>query len=390
MCYDEDKIGPANRGDDDDSDLSHIENDNVPSQQTGLTCHSKQHPIPLLPSDLFNPISSSSLTSSLLTHQISSRSHHVRNDDTTQIEVSNVGLSANASITSTGANMDPPQNRTFLLGRDFQGSVLSPTDLTAPYTSGAAEHTLFGCNDTTDVRSELADDDDESNHNNPSLAPVDHSATSPIHLQMGSYPRINSASDSLNAAIRQYNDANKFLKPAAPSSVKSFGSNIGSDDCGGSLDVETHSVDARSIHSQEDNLPIVMPEHDPETVAVASLSINPSVETDIQFDSLYKNRNMMFYKDQGSHLHQNITKINTDDHEPMEAVDGSLSLKEYQQILQLPDNDDDYRTNINWNDPRKDNREQDSRQQKINSQAVRDAKQNRRTRSRSRSPRNSR
>jgi hypothetical protein len=47
--------------------------------------------------------------------------------------------------------------------------------------------------------------------------------------------------------------------PSRPSSVKSFGSNsdlhVDVDDCGGSLDVETHSVGTRSVHSHDDAPP---------------------------------------------------------------------------------------------------------------------------------------
>lgn len=41
------------------------------------------------------------------------------------------------------------------------------------------------------------------------------------------------------------------LTCSRPSSVKSFGS-TGTDDCSGSLDVETHSIETKSVHSQED------------------------------------------------------------------------------------------------------------------------------------------
>lgn len=41
------------------------------------------------------------------------------------------------------------------------------------------------------------------------------------------------------------------LTSSRPSSVKSFGS-AGTDDCSGSLDVETHSIETKSVHSQED------------------------------------------------------------------------------------------------------------------------------------------
>ena len=81
----------------------------------------------------------------------------------------------------------------------------------------------------------------------------------------------NIATSSMSAAIQRYIDD---VRPQAPSSVKSFGSNVCSDDCGGSLDVETHSIGTRSNYSQEDNLPVSMPDPDPATVALASLSVD--------------------------------------------------------------------------------------------------------------------
>jgi hypothetical protein len=58
--------------------------------------------------------------------------------------------------------------------------------------------------------------------------------------------------DDCNGSVEDEMISSKAaLTSSRPSSVKSFGS-AGTDDCSGSLDVETHSIETKSVHSQED------------------------------------------------------------------------------------------------------------------------------------------
>ena len=118
-------------------------------------------------------------------------------------------------------NMGPPLNRTLLLQRKGETSSSRPSSVRSFGSDGAANVNSDDCGGSLDVEahSEQSHEDAVATH----------------------------------AKISQNN------VPTPASSVKSFGSQQGesdtgaqdTDDCGGSLDVETHSVGARSIHSQE-------------------------------------------------------------------------------------------------------------------------------------------
>lgn len=197
---------------------------------------------------------------------------------------------------------------------------------------------------------------------------------------------VDSATHSFSAAIRRYIDD---AKPQAPSSVKSFGSNVGSDDCGGSLDVETHSIGARSVHSQEDILPVVMPDPDPETVAVASLSIDPVENGELRsfVGSMYKNFSPRQQHSRYMHLplqrfHNNPVQLgNLEDRGVEDNVETTAVGNDSHSFSSRHD---DHRTPLNWNDPRIDNDKatmDSSRRQIIDS-----TRNTPRSRSRSRSP----
>ena len=114
-------------------------------------------------------------------------------------------------------------------------------------------------------------------------------STSTSEVATGTTSSLNvPAARTLSSNSVQYSD---HVRPPAPSSVKSYGSNLGSEDCGGSLDVEANSDDARSI---DETFPVSMPDHDLETAAVASLSITP-VETGeyFKFPVRYSNQDSL-------------------------------------------------------------------------------------------------
>lgn len=125
------------------------------------------------------------------------------------------------------------------------------------------------------------------------------------------------------------------VKHPASSSVKSYGSNLGSDDCGGSLDVETHSDDARSI---DELFPASMLDQDPEIVAVASLSINPAESNDF-------NRFADRYSNQGHFTPLSLQRFHhnsVDSHSKKDHVDSA-----FWQISR-----EDTADAANWYDPR--------------------------------------
>ena len=143
-------------------------------------------------------------------------------------------------------------------------------------------------------------------------------------------------------------------KPPAPSSVKSYGSNVGSDDCGNSLDVETHSVGTRSIHSQDGLEPAAETE-----AAVASLTIDPEPGRRSPGGTLYKGRGIRRY--QGRYMHLPLQRFHHQNREDRLAA----AEEEMGGVVE------------GWNDPRR--RDEDDR-------AHRPAPPRPRSRSRSRSP----
>jgi hypothetical protein len=138
-------------------------------------------------------------------------------------------------------NMGPPLNRTWLLQKGIEGTSSRPSSVRSfgshTGSDGAANAHSDDCGGSLDVEA-------HSVHSQEDIVIVMHPAAGE-----GVVPepptRMNKEPSS------------------RPSSVKSFGSLPGSDtaaqvdtdDCGGSLDVETHSVETRSVHSQEEAPP---------------------------------------------------------------------------------------------------------------------------------------
>jgi hypothetical protein len=129
-------------------------------------------------------------------------------------------------------------------------------------------------------------------------------------------------------------------KPPAPSSVKSFGSNVGSDDCGGSLDVETHSVGTRSIHSQ-DGLDVGNEPAAETEAAVASLTIDPYDAGGRRSPggTLYKGRGIRRY--QGRYMHLTMQRFHHQNRDQHLTVEESEEEGEYGRVAE------------GWNDPRR-------------------------------------
>jgi hypothetical protein len=153
----------------------------------------------------------------------------------------------------------------------------------------------------------------------------------------------NDGGDVPNELLHERSHRHSNTYSRGPSSVKSYGSNAGSDDCGGSLDVETHSVGARSTYSQEDTMPVAMPDPDPEVVAVAALSINPVDSNSICHDSQYMNLTLQrFHRNQSRSDHFNEAR----------NEQAGNSTNSYQ--LAHSRDEDSHRISSDWNDPRTD------------------------------------
>ena len=183
---------------------------------------------------------------------------------------------------------------------------------------------------------------------------------------------------ALSSKRLQYCDS---VKPPAPSSVKSYGSNLGSDDCGGSLDVETHSDDARSI---DDAFPVSMPEQDPETAAVASLSIDPIERSNSgnRFPVRY-NSDSQFIPLTLQRFHQNYVDQVVREANSQQNHDDPESCQLAQSIYHT---DDAISTNtcLNWDDPRMDKHSSNETRRKIDA-SLKNIEDQSKTRSRSRS-----
>jgi hypothetical protein len=243
------------------------------------------------------------------------------------------------------SDMNPPSNRDLTLNRESEGS----SDYNTLDSSTLGAHHQLGSRTGGSHHSYFDDGDDHREQHHVGL---------PSHPITRQALPINAANDSLNAVVQRYNSYNE--KPPAPSSVKSFGSNVGSDDCGGSLDVETHSIGARSILSQEDTLPVVLPDPEPETIAVASLSIDP-------VDSgSFVHRSQFSTTDQGrSARHLPLqrflrNRVHVDDFEE-HVDDEDEQMTHTRHDPRFMRQDDDHRTPSNWNDPRVDDQLQVTR-----------------------------
>ncbi len=254
------------------------------------------------------------------------------------------GPNTECSAPHAGGDMFPPLNRAYMLHRDFKSSTTASDNM----IDGVDVAGLHG-----------ADEEHQKSHH-----PID------------------SATGSFSAAIRRYMED---VNPHAPSSVKSFGSNVGSDDCGGSLDVETHSIGARSNHSQEDILPVAMPDPDPETVAVALLSIDPvdHGEHRTSFGSLYKS--MYARQPHDRYMHLPLQRFHNSHVQFDHAVDNGGGDFE-QSVGNDPHSFSprpNHRTPLHhWNDPRID----DSSSEPFQRETIHSTRSTQRSRSRSRSP----
>lgn len=253
-----------------------------------------------------------------------------------------------SSASNARGDMVPPLNRAYMLHRDFLRSSSANNSLDdVDIAPSAFVYDGIQYTDDTKYKGQI---------------PV------PLHS--------DTSSSSMNAAIRRYIDD---VKPHAPSSVKSFGSNVGSDDCGGSLDVETHSIGARSIHSQEDNLPVAMPDPDPATIAVASLSIDQvdNGELHSSVGSIY--RSVTSRQNHGRYMHLPLQRFHNNQVQFESFVDGVEEDVGHSAENCARSPRRDYRTPLNWNDPRiHDESSEPFRRDKTNSRP--------RSRSRSRSP----
>lgn len=241
----------------------------------------------------------------------------------------NIGQHPDRSSSSKAAgDMFPPLNRAYMLHRDF----LRTSDVNANHIDGADVSPSAFASDGV----HFSDD-------------AYHKSQNPGNLSTYTFP-VDSATSSLSAAIRRYIDDGK---PYATSSVKSFGSNVGSDDCGGSLDVETHSIGARSVHSQEDILPVAMPDPDPETVAVASLSINPVDNGDLRSFVGNMYNNVSARQQHSRYMHLPLQRFHNNQVQFGNAVDDGGVEEDFETSI----GSDSHRTPLNWNDPRIDHDE---------------------------------
>jgi hypothetical protein len=248
------------------------------------------------------------------------------------VEFTEVSPSKDSSLSLH--NMGPPLNRTLLLQREYAssqtgGSVKSYGSYTGS-DGGGAQNAQYS-------------DDCESTHSQEGIAAMDEE---------------DGAALPAGSASRAVDDCEEVKLPGRDTSsqagsVKSYGSNAGSAvhsdtdcDCGGSLDVETHSVGTRSIHSQDEAPPVAATE-EPEA-AHALLSTAP-VENGRRSPggTIYKGRGTRRYQGRYMHLplkrfHQNGVHLDEDEHQPPST--SNIPTHEHDGIH--PD----------WNDPRRKDR----------------------------------
>ncbi len=182
-----------------------------------------------------------------------------------------------------------------------------------------------------------------------------HRSTSTSEVATGSTSSLNvPAARTLSSNSLQNSDN---VKPPAPSSVKSYGSNMGSDDCGGSLDVEANSDDARSI---DEIFPVAMPDQDLETAAVASLSITPAesgecLKFPVRYNSEDTSSSFTLQR-----FHRNTFGSHGDEYPVVTGTEAHLQLShddiQSREVVRNIDAADDYgtrgRIRPGWNDPR--------------------------------------
>jgi hypothetical protein len=183
------------------------------------------------------------------------------------------------------------------------------------------------------------------------------------------------------------------VKSPAPSSVKSYGSNLGSEDCGGSLDVEeAHSDDARSL---DEAFPVSMPDHDPATAAVASLSIDHTESSNSfnQFPARYNDSHGHIMPLTLQRFHQNsVNQVDRKANSQLTLIDpGSRQLAAHS--IYHTDTAADDKIYSHWNDPRMDKPSSSSHEARstadMSLSSIKDqanARRRSRSRSRSRSP----
>lgn len=238
---------------------------------------------------------------------------------------------ADSSAVIVDSTMGPPLKRTLLLQQEYATlSASHPTESLKSYGSGS---------DGGGAHSALYSDDCESTNSREGIsAPL--FANDDKCPGSGRVPRADS--------------------------VKSYGSNSASvadtDDCGGSLDVETHSVGARSIHSQDDAPTSAgLPEQDSET-ALSQLS-SASIENGRRSPggTIYKGRGIRRYQGRYMHLplkrfHQNGVHLDDDDHDyehQVSVTNSEAHRRIAEKVLQgLAGNDSNGGIHPDWNDPR--------------------------------------
>ena len=151
--------------------------------------------------------------------------------------------------------------------------------------------------------------------------------------------------------------------------------------------METHSIGARSVHSQEDLLPIAMPDPDPATVAVASLSINPADTGELRsfVGGMYKSVRARQQHSRFMHLplqrfHNNQVQLgNVNDGGVEEDSENSVGRDSHSFSPRR-----DHTTPLNWDDPRIDNDESSDATRRR--PVTKSTQHKPRSRSRSRSP----
>lgn len=252
--------------------------------------------------------------------------------------------------------MGPPMNRTLLL---LQRELAAAAEAAAAAASSSHHHdhphqpsglaTSYGSynigsdhhhhQNNNNNNAQYSDDYCESNHSQEGVAPMhrdDILAAAPPAAVGRDENHVIAMDESGNGGddakqpreVRHNRDT--FSSPVADGncSVKSYdgsndaGSAADTDDCGGSLDVETHSVGTRSIHSQDEAPPLsaaVLAEQELPEAAVPLLSSAP-VENGRRSPggTIYKGRGIRRYQGRYMHLplkrfHQNGVHLEDDD-----------------------------------------------------------------------------
>jgi hypothetical protein len=266
---------------------------------------------------------------------------------------------ADAASADHHSMMGPPLNRTLLLLQEYAGlSSHATTHSLKSYGSGS---------DTGGTRNNtLYSDDCESNHSQDDETSIlfRDDMTAPTSEAL----KLKDQGEAVQTPERRTS--------SRVDSVKSYGSNCGSaadtDDCGGSLDVETHSVGTRSIHSQDEAMPPTMPLAETESDSVVPTLSSAPVENGRRSPggTIYKGRGIRRYQGRYMHLplkrfHQNGVHLDEHDDHVYERLPVKSSLpKHVGQDDMAPDagllhgrDSDAGEIHPDWNDPRQQQRQ---------------------------------